>query len=76
MDSLRNHRIVNRPWVVNLDPWTNLQAWKGHVDFYNGPHSMFPNRTLTTAVQAEDHMRQFAHQCIDHRLYASRFGDF
>lgn len=54
--------------VISLDPFTNLWAWKGHVDFDAGLHSMFTNRTFPTASQAEDHMRQSAHQCIDNRL--------
>ncbi|TMA90028.1 MAG: hypothetical protein E6J74_24320 [Deltaproteobacteria bacterium] len=58
--------------VVSLDLGTNSWAWKGHVDFNEGLHSMFTNRTFTTAMQAEDHMRQFAHQCIDNRLNAGQ----
>ena len=54
--------------VISLDPWTNSWAWKGQVDFNAGLHSMFTNRTFTTALQAEDHMRQSAHLCIDNRL--------
>jgi hypothetical protein len=60
----------NQPYsgVISFDSWTNTWAWKGHVDFNAGLHSMFTNRTFTTAVQAEDHMRQSAHRCIDNRL--------
>jgi hypothetical protein len=54
--------------VISLDRQTNSWAWKGHVDFNAGLHSMFTNRTFATAVQAEDHLRQSAHQCIDNRL--------
>jgi len=54
--------------VISLNPWTNAWAWKGQVDFDAGLHSMFTNRTFATAAQAEDHMRQSAHQCIDNRL--------
>ena len=64
-ESYRNQAYIG---VVSLDPWTKSWAWKGHVDFNAGLHSMFTNRTFTTALQAEDHMRQFAHQCIDNRL--------
>ena len=64
-ESYRNQAYVG---VVSLDPWTNSWAWKGHIDFNAGLHSMFTNRTFTTALQAEDHLRQFAHQCIDNRL--------
>jgi hypothetical protein len=64
-ESYRNQAYVG---VINLDPWSRLWAWKGHVDFNEGLHSMFTNRTFTTAVQAEEHMRQYAHQCIDNRL--------
>jgi hypothetical protein len=68
-ESYRNQAYVG---VVNLDPRTNLWAWKGHVDFNEGLHSMFTNRTFKTASQAEDHMRQFAQQCIDNRLNATQ----
>jgi hypothetical protein len=67
--SYRNKAYVG---VVNLDARTNSWAWKGHVDFNEGLHSMFTNRTFTTALQAEDHMRQFAQQCIDNRLDATQ----
>ncbi|HEX2933196.1 MAG TPA: hypothetical protein VHV54_25935 [Candidatus Binatia bacterium] len=64
-ESYRNQNYVG---VVSLDPWTRSWAWKGQVDFGAGLQSLFTNRTFATAVQAEDHMRQFAHQCIDNRL--------
>jgi hypothetical protein len=64
-ESYRNQAYVA---VISMDPWTNSWAWKGHVDFDAGLHSMFTNRTFTTALQAEDHVRQSAHQCIDNRL--------
>jgi hypothetical protein len=54
--------------VVSLDSDANSWAWKGHVDFNEGLHTMFTNRAFPTAKQAEEHMRQFAHQCIDNRL--------
>jgi hypothetical protein len=54
--------------VISVDPGTNSWAWKGHVDFNAGLHPMFTNRTFSTASQAEDHMRQSTHQCIDNRL--------
>src|SRR5437879_5865834 len=50
----------------------NYLSWKGHVDFNEGLHSMFNSRTFTTALEAEGHMRQFAHQCIDNRLNATQ----
>ena len=68
-ESYRNQAYVG---VVNLDPRTNSWSWKGHVDFDEGLHSMFNSRTFGTAVQAEDHLRQFAHQCIDNRLNAAQ----
>jgi hypothetical protein len=72
-ESYRNQAYVG---VFNLDPWTRLWAWKGHVDFNEGLHSLFTNRTFTTALQAEDHMRQSAHQCIDNRLNAMQPNGF
>ena len=54
--------------VISMDSWTNSWAWKSHVDFDAGLHSMFTNRTFATAAQAEEHMRQSTHQCIDNRL--------
>jgi hypothetical protein len=63
-----SYRSQGYTGVISLDPWTNSWAWKGQVDFNAGLHSMFTNRTFTTALQAEDHMRQSAHQCIDNRL--------
>jgi hypothetical protein len=54
--------------VISMDTWTNSWAWKGHIDFDAGLHSMFTSRTFTTAAQAEEHMRQSTHQCIDNRL--------
>jgi hypothetical protein len=72
-ESYRNQAYVG---VFNLDPWTRLWAWKGHVDFNEGLHSLFTNRTFTTALLAEDHMRQSAHQCIDNRLNAMQPNGF
>jgi hypothetical protein len=37
---------------------------------------MFTNRTFTTALQAEEHLRQYAHQCIDNRLNATQPNGF
>jgi hypothetical protein len=54
--------------VISKDPWKNSWAWKGHIDFDAGLHPVFTNRGFATAVQAEDHMRQSVHQCIDNRL--------
>jgi hypothetical protein len=72
-ESYRNQAYVG---VFNLDPWTRLWAWKGHVDFNDGLHSLFTNRSFTTALQAEEHMRQSAHQCIDNRLNAMQPNGF
>jgi len=72
-ESYRNQAYVG---VFNLDPWTRLWAWKGHVDFNEGLHSLFTNRSFTTALQAEEHMRQSAHQCIDNRLNAMQPNGF
>ncbi len=54
--------------VISLDPSRNSWVWKGHVDFDAGIHSISTIRTFATAKEAEDHMRQSAHQCIDNRL--------
>jgi hypothetical protein len=54
--------------VITLDPWRNSWAWKGHIDFEAGIHSLSTNRSFATAEEAKDHMRQSAHQCIDNRL--------
>lgn len=72
-ESYRNLAYVG---VVNLVSGTNSWAWKGHVDFNEGLHSMFNSRTFTTALQAENHMRQCAHQCIDNRLSATQPNGF
>ncbi len=64
-ESYRNQAYIG---VISLDPWTNSWAWKAHIDFDAGLHAMFTNRTFMTSLQAEEHMRQFAHQCIDNRL--------
>ena len=72
-ETYRNQAYVG---VVKLDPGTNSWAWKGHVDFDEGLHSMFNSRTFTTALEAEDHMRQFAQQCIDIRLSATQPNGF
>jgi hypothetical protein len=54
--------------VITLDRWTKSWAWKGHVDFDAGIHSISTTRTFATAEEAKEHMRQSAHQCIDNRL--------
>jgi hypothetical protein len=64
-ESYRNQDYIAVIW---LDHSTNLWTWKGTIEFDAGPHSLFTKRTFITAAQAEDHMRQFAHQCIDNRL--------
>jgi hypothetical protein len=66
-ESYRNQAYVG---TVSMDSYGRSWAWKGHVDFDEGLHSMFTNRTFATAQQAEDHLRQSAHQCIDNRLSA------
>jgi len=54
--------------VISLDAWKESWAWKGHIDFDTGVHSISTNRNFATADQAKEHMRQSAHQCIDNRL--------
>jgi hypothetical protein len=54
--------------VIRLASWQDFWAWKGHIDFDSGLHPICANRCFATARQAEEHMRQSAHQCIDNRL--------
>jgi hypothetical protein len=54
--------------VIRFDQATKLWRWKSTIDFDAGPHSLFTKRTFITAAQAEEHMRQSTHQCIDNRL--------
>jgi hypothetical protein len=54
--------------AIKQDPVTKSWAWKGYVDFDVGCHSMFSTRSFATATEAEEQMRQAAHQCIDNRL--------
>jgi hypothetical protein len=52
--------------VINQDPTTRSWAWKGHIDFEDGPYSEFTSRrTFTSGTEAEEHMRRFAHERID-----------
>jgi len=61
--------------IINQDPATRSWSWKGHIDFENGPYSEFSSRrSFPTGLQAEDHMRQFAHQRIDNWLSATQPG--
>lgn len=64
-ESYRNQDYIA---VIRFDQSTNLWAWKSTIDFDTGPHSLSTNRAFITAAQAEDHMRQSTHQCIDNRL--------
>src|SRR5438876_12397135 len=61
-ESYRNQAYVG---VVNLDPRTTSWSWKGHVDSNKGLHSICNSCTFTTALDADRHLRQFAHHCID-----------
>ena len=53
---------------VSLDRFTELWGWKSQIDFDAGMHPLFANRSFNTAAEAEDHMRQSVHRCIDNRL--------
>jgi hypothetical protein len=61
--------------VINQDSSTLSWSWKGHIDFQDGPFSEFSSqRNFTTGLEAEDHMRQFAHQRIDNWFSATQPG--
>jgi hypothetical protein len=64
-ESYRNQDYVA---VIRFDHSTNLWTWKSTIEFDAGPHTLSTNRTFITAAQAEDHMRQAVHQCIENRL--------
>lgn len=71
-ESYRQQAFVG---VFHKDPATYSWTWKGHIDFEDGPYSEFNSqRNFATSSEAEDHMRQFAHQRIDHWLHVSRPG--
>jgi len=71
-ESYRQQAFVG---VLNKDPATYSWSWKGQIDFEDGPYSVFASqRNFPTRSEAEDHMRQFAHQRIDHWLHISRPG--
>lgn len=62
--------------VINRDPDTRSWAWKGHIDFEDGPYSEYTSRrTFATGSEAEAHMRRFAHEQIDNWFTARRPGD-
>jgi hypothetical protein len=61
--------------VINRDPTTLSWAWKGHIDFEDGPYSEFTSRRVfTSRSEAEDHMRRFAHERIDNWLSTTQPG--
>jgi hypothetical protein len=61
--------------VINRDPATRSWSWKGHIDLEDGPYSEFSSRrSFTTGLEAEDHMRRFAHERIDNWLRATQPG--
>jgi hypothetical protein len=61
--------------IINRNPSTLSWSWKGHIDFEDGRFSEFSSqRNFTTGSEAEDHMRQFAHQRIDSWLSATQAG--
>jgi hypothetical protein len=50
-------------------------AWKGHIDFEDGPYREFTSRrNFTTGSEAEEHMRRFAREQIDNWFSATRPG--
>lgn len=61
--------------VVSRDGDTRSWAWKGHIDFENGPYREFTSRrNFNTGSEAEEHMRRFAHEQIDNWFSATRPG--
>jgi len=54
--------------TVSSDRSTELWGWKGQIDFSAGLHALSTNRTFNSAAEAQDHMRQSVHRCIDNRL--------
>lgn len=50
-------------------------AWKGHIDFEDGPYREFTSRrSFATGSEAEENMRRFAHEQIDNWFSATRPG--
>jgi hypothetical protein len=64
-ESYRNQSYAG---IVSLDRFTEVWGWKGQIDFDAGIHPLLANRTFNTALEAENHMRQSVHRCIDNRL--------
>lgn len=50
-------------------------AWKGHIDFEDGPYREFTSRrNFATGLEAEEHMRRFVREQIDNWFSATRPG--
>ena len=59
--------------VISRDGGTRSWAWKGHIDFEDGPCRQFTSRrNFSTGSEAEEHMRRFAHEQIDNWFSATR----
>jgi hypothetical protein len=65
-DSHRNQTFVG---VMKRDRDTYNWSWKGRIDFVDGHNFEFASqRSFNTATEAEDYLRRFACNHIDHRL--------
>jgi hypothetical protein len=61
--------------VISRDVDRRSWAWKGHIDFEDGPYREFTSRrSFSSGSEAEEHMRRFAHEQIDNWLSATRPG--
>ncbi len=61
--------------VISRDRDTRSWAWKGHIDFEDGPYRKFTSRrSFTTVSEAEEHMRRFAQEQIDNWFSGTRPG--
>jgi hypothetical protein len=66
MDVLGYGVDLSRHQNPALIPWSD---WKGRIDFVDGHNFEFASqRSFNTAVEAEDYLRRFACNHIDHRL--------
>ncbi len=71
-ESYRNQLISG---VISRDGGTYSWTWKGHIDFEDGPYREFiSRRNFATGSEAEEHMRRFAHEQIDHWFSTTRPG--
>ena len=62
--------------VINHDADGRSWAWKGQIDFEDGPCSAYTSRrNFTSGLEAEEHMRRFAHEQIDNWLSTTRPGN-